>query len=125
MLGYPFLDSDKLIEQLTKQSIAEIFADSGEEYFRELETNVLRVRAFELQAGLRLFPRMFLWITTQALLPCSVSRFRMNSRADARKYIFARVQSSNPGSSRRYCCSAGSFLNLTRIKCSSKAAQVY
>ena len=43
MLEYPFLDSDKLIEQLSKQSVANIFADSGEDYFRELETSVMRV----------------------------------------------------------------------------------
>lgn len=43
MLEYPFLDTDKLIEQLSKQTVAEVFEESGEEYFRELETSVLRV----------------------------------------------------------------------------------
>lgn len=42
VLEYPFLDSDKLIEQLTKASVAEVFADCGEDYFRELESNVLK-----------------------------------------------------------------------------------
>ena len=51
MLEYPFLDTDKLIEQLTKQSVAETFADSGEEYFRDLETSVLKVRAPRILQG--------------------------------------------------------------------------
>ncbi|KAK9812505.1 hypothetical protein WJX73_004738 [Symbiochloris irregularis] len=42
MLGYPFLDSDVLIENLSKKSIANIFEEDGERYFRDLETSVLR-----------------------------------------------------------------------------------
>ena len=34
-------DTDKLIERREGRSISEIFADDGEEYFRELETNLL------------------------------------------------------------------------------------
>lgn len=44
MLEYPFLDSDTLIEQLSKKQVSEIFAEDGEDYFRELETSVLKVR---------------------------------------------------------------------------------
>jgi shikimate kinase len=40
-LGYQFFDTDAVIEQVTKQSIADIFAASGEAEFRILETQVL------------------------------------------------------------------------------------
>lgn len=40
-LNYRFFDTDILIERVSKRSINEIFADQGEESFRELETQVL------------------------------------------------------------------------------------
>jgi shikimate kinase len=40
-LGYRFVDTDALIEQAAGQSIAELFAHSGEAAFRQLETQVL------------------------------------------------------------------------------------
>ncbi len=40
-LGYGFFDTDVLIEQVAHQSIKEIFAKSGEDAFRQLETQVL------------------------------------------------------------------------------------
>jgi shikimate kinase len=40
-LDYQFFDSDQLIEQVSKTSIAEIFAEEGEESFRTVETQVL------------------------------------------------------------------------------------
>lgn len=40
-LGYRFFDTDAVIEQAAGQSIAEIFAESGEAGFRQLETQVL------------------------------------------------------------------------------------
>ena len=40
-LGYRFFDTDTVVEQAAGQSIAEIFADSGEASFRQLETQVL------------------------------------------------------------------------------------
>lgn len=40
-LGYQFLDTDSLIEQAVGQSVSEIFAESGEAVFRELETRTL------------------------------------------------------------------------------------
>jgi shikimate kinase len=49
-LGYQFFDTDALIEQMTGQTIPQIFADSGEETFRDLETQVLS----ELSAYTRL-----------------------------------------------------------------------
>ena len=42
-LRYPFLDCDALIEQAAGASVAQIFADEGEEAFRDLETQVLQV----------------------------------------------------------------------------------
>lgn len=40
-LGYPWIDMDYLIEQREHKSIAAIFAESGEESFREMETRLL------------------------------------------------------------------------------------
>ncbi|HEY9624349.1 MAG TPA: shikimate kinase [Crinalium sp.] len=40
-LGYQFFDTDAVIEKAAGQAITEIFATSGEDAFRELETNVL------------------------------------------------------------------------------------
>jgi shikimate kinase len=40
-LAYQFFDTDTVIEQAAGQSIPDIFAASGEEAFRTLETNVL------------------------------------------------------------------------------------
>jgi shikimate kinase len=40
-LGYQFLDTDALIEQVAGKTIPEIFAQSGEPEFRQLETQVL------------------------------------------------------------------------------------
>lgn len=49
-LGYQFFDTDAVIEQAAKRSIADIFAQEGEAAFRELETQVLS----ELSARTRL-----------------------------------------------------------------------
>jgi len=49
-LGYQFFDTDALIEQMTGQTIPKIFAESGEDVFRDLETQVLS----ELSAYTRL-----------------------------------------------------------------------
>ena len=40
-LGYGFLDTDTLIEKAAGQTIRQIFADSGETAFRQLETQIL------------------------------------------------------------------------------------
>lgn len=40
-LGYQFFDTDTVVEAAAGQTIPEIFAHHGEEYFRQLETNVL------------------------------------------------------------------------------------
>lgn len=49
-LGYQFFDTDTVIEQVAKQSIKQIFAESGEVAFRQLESQVLA----ELSAYTRL-----------------------------------------------------------------------
>ena len=41
-LGYGFVDSDVVIEQLASKSINQIFKDDGENTFRELETKVFQ-----------------------------------------------------------------------------------
>ncbi len=41
-LGYPFLDLDQFIIEREGRSIPEIFAQDGEGYFREKETEMLR-----------------------------------------------------------------------------------
>ena len=41
-LGYEFVDTDRLIEQKTGQSISEIFRDDGEAHFRKVEKEVIR-----------------------------------------------------------------------------------
>ena len=40
-LGYRFIDTDDLIAAYARESVGEIFARHGEDYFRELETKVL------------------------------------------------------------------------------------
>lgn len=40
-LGYPLVDMDQTIEQREGKSIAAIFADSGEEAFRDMESQLL------------------------------------------------------------------------------------
>lgn len=40
-LGYQFFDTDTVLEAAAGQTIPEIFAQQGEEYFRQLETEVL------------------------------------------------------------------------------------
>jgi len=40
-LAQPFLDTDQEIEHLERKSIAQIFADHGESYFRHLENKVI------------------------------------------------------------------------------------
>lgn len=40
-LGYRFMDTDTVIEQVTQQSVADLFANQGEAAFRQVETQVL------------------------------------------------------------------------------------
>ena len=41
-IGWSFVDLDKKIEEQTGKTIPEIFLDHGEDYFRKVETEVLR-----------------------------------------------------------------------------------
>lgn len=41
-LGFRFVDTDKLIVKSTGKPIPKLFAESGEDHFRELETETLR-----------------------------------------------------------------------------------
>jgi shikimate kinase len=41
LLGFGYLDTDELIEKTENKSITEIFAQNGEEYFRNAESRVL------------------------------------------------------------------------------------
>ena len=41
LLGYGYLDTDDLIEKTEGKSISDIFAQSGEEHFRNIESRVL------------------------------------------------------------------------------------
>ncbi len=41
-LGYSFVDSDAVIEEVTKKSIDKIFIEEGEEGFRDIESQVIR-----------------------------------------------------------------------------------
>ena len=41
-LNYSFVDQDIVIEQVAKKSIADIFAQEGEEEFRDIETQILK-----------------------------------------------------------------------------------
>lgn len=41
-LGWTFMDSDRYVEEQAGMSIREMFAEKGEPYFRELETEALR-----------------------------------------------------------------------------------
>ncbi len=47
-LSYRFYDTDQLLEERAKDTISHIFSEHGEEYFRDMETELLR----ELAAGL-------------------------------------------------------------------------
>jgi len=40
--GWPFFDIDELIEEKENKKIAEIFEEEGEQYFRDIETELLR-----------------------------------------------------------------------------------
>ncbi|MBN1481647.1 shikimate kinase [candidate division KSB1 bacterium] len=42
MLGWPFLDTDDLIEERAGKKIGQIFAHDGEKVFRQLETDVIK-----------------------------------------------------------------------------------
>jgi len=42
LLGWSFIDLDKVIEEKTGKTIAELFSYSGEDYFRDVESEALK-----------------------------------------------------------------------------------
>src|SRR5579884_1143933 len=50
-LGWPFSDLDLEVEKKAGTSIAQIFEQMGEEMFRRLETDALRARVRQIEAG--------------------------------------------------------------------------
>lgn len=42
LLGLPFIDLDRKIEELARKTIPRIFSEDGEEHFRKLESEVLK-----------------------------------------------------------------------------------
>lgn len=50
-LGWPFTDIDREIELRQGRSIAEIFLQDGEAAFRDVETETIRARVLEIEAG--------------------------------------------------------------------------
>ena len=50
-IGWPFIDIDTEIEALERCAISQIFSERGERYFREVETEVLRHRVAQIEAG--------------------------------------------------------------------------
>ena len=50
--GYTFIDTDAYIEEREGRSISQIFAEEGEEYFRQLETVVLQELIMNTRHGL-------------------------------------------------------------------------
>jgi shikimate kinase len=53
-LQWPFVDTDALIEMKESKRITDIFVDEGEEYFREIEFNVLQEVLLEPSAVISL-----------------------------------------------------------------------
>ena len=46
-MGMAFIDLDAYIEKKENKSVTQIFADSGEEYFRQLEKNAVKELAYK------------------------------------------------------------------------------
>jgi len=42
LMGWPFIDLDRKIEEVAGKTIPRIFSEDGEEYFRKIESEVLR-----------------------------------------------------------------------------------
>jgi 3-dehydroquinate synthase len=79
-LGFTFVDTDALIEERAGQRIAELFANDGEERFRDLESEVLhealagRRRVIATGGGAVLRPANREAIRRQALVVCLEAR---------------------------------------------------
>ncbi len=79
LLRMPVEDTDKMIERQEGRSISEIFADEGEAYFRELETEVLR------KCGSRKYEYI---LSTRPLLQCEDPLGRIRELLAVRDKIY-------------------------------------
>jgi len=84
LLGQDFVDTDALIEEQEGKSISEIFQQSGEEKFREIESAVVAHQLVQAEGVIALGGGAVLSPATQAALK--------NSTADV---IFLNVSASN------------------------------
>ena len=50
-VGWPFIDIDSEIEARESRAIAQIFSECGEQHFRGIETDVIRHRIAQIEAG--------------------------------------------------------------------------
>jgi shikimate kinase len=50
-IGWPFIDIDSEIEARESRTIAQIFSEHGERHFRSIETEVIRHRIAQIEAG--------------------------------------------------------------------------
>lgn len=51
-LNYQFLDTDQKIEEQQGKTISQIFSDNGEEFFRDVETNIIKNMLSEVNHGI-------------------------------------------------------------------------
>lgn len=65
-LKYPLLDTDDLIEQSSKASVSEIFAEDGEDAFRDLETEVLHVSEMSRYVAMHACIALVTWAPVHA-----------------------------------------------------------
>jgi shikimate kinase len=85
-LQYRSFDTDALIEQASQQSVAEIFAESGEAVFRELETRTLEALAPMLRSmiatggGIVLKPENWGFLRTGVIIWLDVSVEALHQR---------------------------------------------
>jgi shikimate kinase len=50
-IGWPFIDIDSEIEARENRAIAQIFSEHGERHFRGIETEIIRHRIAQMEAG--------------------------------------------------------------------------
>ena len=62
-LGFKFIDIDAEVEKMEQKTIAKIFEENGEEYFRKIETNELK----------KLFDKKFIVVASGGGTPCTDS----------------------------------------------------
>ena len=97
-LGWKFFDTDKLVEEKTGKTIPQLFAEQGEEAFRQLELEVLREicgqgpMVASLGGGTLLNPKAIELIRQNGVLVCleatpEVILERVNRKKDSRPLL--------------------------------------